>query len=51
MAKSIGAIDTSGNVIEYDDIDTIVDRVIAFNDTNDDFKATIKFNPNKKFVI
>ena len=51
-AEALGAIDSSGVVISYDDVNTIFDRVIDFNERETDYKATITYDSaSKKFKI
>jgi hypothetical protein len=42
-SKNIGATDRHGNVIYYDDIAHITQRVLDFNDSNTNIKAVIKY--------
>lgn len=42
--ESIGAIDSSGNIVYVDDMMTITQRVIDFNNTHNNLRAVIKYS-------
>lgn len=49
-AKAIGAVNRAGKTIYYDDMMTITQRVLDFNNTHDKIKATIKYNADGFYI-
>lgn len=49
-AKALGAVNNSGKTIYYDDMMTITQRVLDFNDNHDKMKASIKYNANGFYI-
>lgn len=49
-AKSLGALNNAGKPIYYDDMMTITQKVIDFNNTHDKMKAAIKYNANGFYI-
>jgi hypothetical protein len=50
VAKRLGALDTSGNIIEFDTIDDALNQIGTFNKTQDDYVASIKRKGKKYFI-
>lgn len=48
--KAIGAIDNSGNKIAYNRVEDIIDMVMDYNNTHDNFKARIKYEAGKFYI-
>lgn len=49
-SRNIGATDRRGNVIYYDDIMNITQRVIDFNNDNENLKAVIKYSTEGFYI-
>ena len=49
-AKALGAINNAGKTIYYDDMMTITQRVLDFNDNHDKMKASIKYNTDGFYI-
>ena len=51
IAKSLGVIDSSEQQVEFDTLDQILDTIIQFNTSQDDFRGFIRLTPEGKFVV
>lgn len=47
---ALGAIDNAGDVIQYDEPNSILPRVLQYNENTNEFRATVSYD-NGKFVI